>query len=477
MAVTVEALERERYARLKEAVAGEPDFIEEEEPEDEWRDERREGLQSQVKAFTNLAEVPTCTTTSAAETLILRAMKAGKKQPDLRLDFTMRKLLVLPADVLQLGEALRELTVVGNRICELPTDLGVCRRLRVLNLAANELSGLPNLLDLGELAHVGMAFNRVDDRSLPMLVRSLPESLSSLDLGANQLCSLDGLIESVEERGLAGLKQLTLKGNPLCIARGYKQLVAASSFGAKLSLLDEAALPAPQAADEAEADLDAPDEHEEGVDSAEAKAKAKAKALAKRMATIRVTVEKISGVPMPAEAADAPAAADAATGAEVEPAAESLVLSFSLCGETRSTKPVPRSAAIEFEETSAELQVERTVALRDALLVHGLCFDVLSVPTPPEPTDDAAAEDAAPPADPVLIGTIATRWEALAAGEEKLTQVCQQIVQPPAPEGTKAKRGKKPAPLPLPFTLSLTVTVELVEPTPPEPPEPPEPEE
>jgi hypothetical protein len=67
----------------------------------------------------------------------------------------------------------------------------------------------------------------------------------------------------------------------------------------------------------------------------------------------------------------------------------------------------------------------------------------------------------APATTPVLIGRLVSHWAPLAEGETKMTQVCQQIIQPLAPEGAKAKRGKKPK-LPPPFTLSLAVTIELV---------------
>jgi hypothetical protein len=245
--LTVEALERERQARLKEAVAGEPDYIEEEEPEDEWKDDKRQSFTRQQKAFSSLADMPTCTSYSAAEKLVLKTMKAGGKLLDLRLDLTLQRLQVVSGEVLKLGDSLRELTVVGNRICEMPAELDLCRRLRVLNLAANDLSGLPDLTRLKELAHVGLACNRVDDSSLPAVVRSLPASLASLDLGANELCSLESLLSAFEARALPGLRQLTLKSNPLGLIRLYRLRVAATSFGSALTLLDEVP-PPPNAA-------------------------------------------------------------------------------------------------------------------------------------------------------------------------------------------------------------------------------------
>ena len=489
--LTVEALERERQARLKEAVAGEPDYIEEEEPEDEWKDDKRQSFTRQQKAFSSIADMPTCTSYSAAEKLVLKTMKAGGKLLDLRLDLTLQRLQVVPGEVLKLGDSLRELTVVGNRICEMPAELDLCRRLRVLNLAANDLSGLPDLSRLRELAHVGLACNRVDDRSLPAVVRCLPASLASLDLGANELCSLESLLSAFEARALPGLRQLTLKSNPLGLIRLYRLRVAATSFGSALTLLDgvppppnaaavledamaaaaaAAAAAAPSAAPvEAEADTDAVGAEERAAAmAAQAAALAAAKA---KLTAFRVTIERLGGVPpsdLPPPPPPEPPPVDpkAKKGApppEPEPPKledlECLVISLSMTGETRSTRPVPRGteSVIDFEDTAVVLELERTVALRDELLITGIPFEVLSVPPKAKPL-----EGEAPPATtPVLIGRLVSHWAPLAEGETKMTQVCQQIIQPPAPEGAKAKRGKKPK-LPPPFTLSLTVTIELV---------------
>jgi hypothetical protein len=120
---------------------------------------------------------------------------------------------------------------------------------------------------------------------------------------------------------------------------------------------------------------------------------------------------------------------------------------------------VPRGteSVIDFEDTAVVLELERTVALRDELLITGIPFEVLSVPPKAKPLDG----EAPPATTPALIGRLVSHWAPLAEGETKMTQVCQQIIQPPAPEGAKAKRGKKPK-LPPPFTLSLAVTIELV---------------
>ena len=65
---TVEALERERQARLKEAVAGEST--------DNAKEARRERLQEQIKSFQAPPEgesLPTCKSYAAAEAVIIKA--------------------------------------------------------------------------------------------------------------------------------------------------------------------------------------------------------------------------------------------------------------------------------------------------------------------------------------------------------------------------------------------------------------------
>merc|ERR1719231_892069 len=106
---TVEALDRERQQRLREAVAGEGDRV--------AKAEKRDALASAISAFQSLADPdapPTCKSYAEAETLIIKAMKKGKKMADVRLDLTHQRRTVVPADVLRLGESLVQLSVVGN---------------------------------------------------------------------------------------------------------------------------------------------------------------------------------------------------------------------------------------------------------------------------------------------------------------------------------------------------------------------------
>eukprot|EP00966_Prymnesium_polylepis_P145226 3353697-Prymnesium_polylepis.1 len=124
----------------------------------------------------------------------------------------MQKLLVVPAAVCKL-DCIVELSVVGNKICELPAELGKCWRMRVLNAGANELCGLPPLNGT-TLVHVGMSCNMVADDCLEGIVESLPPSVQSIDLSTNELCSRAEALKTLST--VPNLKQLALKRNPCC---------------------------------------------------------------------------------------------------------------------------------------------------------------------------------------------------------------------------------------------------------------------
>ena len=450
---TIEALERERQTRLKEAVAGEPSKT--------GKAERRDALAAEIKKFQNPEDPdapPTCKSYEAAEALIIKAMKKGAKMAEVRLDLTHQRLTVVPADVLRLGESLVQLSVVGNSILELPADLDLCKRLRVLNLAANELAGLPKLTTMRDLIHVGLGYNKITDAGLPMLSRCLPSSLQSLDLTANELIDLEGLLELFDEK-FHSLRHLSLKSNPLAIRGDYRSTVAKSSFGAHVNLLDggdlSAADTAPAAVPEAAsgggegAELEGEDEEAaaEVVDDGKPKI------------TLKVTVMQLSGVPE--VAASAPAtdeAAPAPATGEGEGEAEQLVVEFTLLGKKTCTRPMTRAPVVDFESTSVELIVPRSVELRDELIVHGIPFDVYTLSPPaaaPEGEEEQAGE-----AEPErsLLGTVSTHWGSLASGEAELTQVSSAFVQPPAPK----TKSKKPAKLPPPFKLSVTASIQIL---------------
>ena len=72
---------------------------------------------------------------------------------------------------------------------------------------------------------------------------------------------------------------------------------------------------------------------------------------------------------------------------------EQVTVSFTILGKTTSTKAMPRAGTIDFEKTSVELVVPRTVELRDELIVHGVPFEVhVILPPSAEDAEAAAAE-------------------------------------------------------------------------------------
>ena len=505
---TVEQLERERQQRLKEAVAGEL--------ASDGKEERRDRLQRQISTFQAPLEKDapqTCKSYAAAEAVIIKAMKSGAKFCDIRLDLTHQKLLVVPADVLRLGESLIHLSLVGNFLCELPTDLDLCRRLRVLNLSANELCSLPDLSELGELSHVGMSYNRVEDAGLPALCRALPRSLKSLDLSANELCDMEGFIDVFDD-AFGGLQHLALKHNPLVLQRAYRSTLLAASIGAHLTVLDgddvsaemrasaieESAARAASAvgdsaeeAAEAPATDDPPDAAATGAEGGTGGAEgggaegggAAADGGEKRVC-LRVTLTRVEGVPeVNGEGAGAPAAApEAGTPEDGGENPHQLVVAFTVLDRKTETQPIARAPLVDLEDTSVEVVVPRSAALRDALLVHGVPFEVYALSPPPPPPDgadgadgadgsggapaDGAADDAdgaAAPTEKVLLGTVLSTWDPLLSGAAEFTQVCSTRVQPAAiakksRSGKRRSAGSKPPP---PFTLSITASIEVVE--------------
>ena len=450
--------------------------------DDDDDDDLADALAPKVAAFQNAGDPdgpPTCKCSSPpqAEELIIKAMKKGAKMADVRLDLTYQNLTVVPADVLRLGESLVQLSVVGNGLVEMPADLDLCRRLRVLNLSCNELSGLPKLSGLRELVHVGLGYNRITDRDLTPLKRNLPGTLQSLDLTANDLVNLEGLLELFEE-GFT-LKHFALKHNPLAINPGYRNTVVKSAFGALLTMLDGvevvAADPAAEAAAKAAAEAEAAAKAEAGEDEDEGEEEEDDEDdSGPPKAHLKLTIMQLSGIP------EEPAAAPAADGDDAPAEGgegggggdQMLEVEFTLHGfnggEPFCTKPLPRAPTVDFESTTVDLGKHLlTAELRDQLVVHGIPFDVYTTaPAPPaEEGDEGGGEEGAEPERVrTLLGRVTTHWGSLAAGEAELTQVSSALVQPAAPE-KKKKKGKKqpPAKRPPPFQLSITASLLIVE--------------
>ena len=121
---------------------------------------------------------------------------------------------------------------------------------------------------------------------------------------------------------------------------------------------------------------------------------------------------------------------------------------------------MPRAPIIDFENTSVELTLPRSVELRDELLVHGIPFDVYTLSAPAAPEGDG--DEAAPPEpERTLLGTVVTHWGSLLSGEVELTQVSSASVQPAAPKPAKGSKKSKAKPPP-PFTLSITASIAVL---------------
>jgi len=124
--------------------------------------------------------------------------------------------------------------------------------------------------------------------------------------------------------------------------------------------------------------------------------------------------------------------------------------------------PVAWGPELGFPE-AFEVELPRSVALRDALLIRGIPF-VLEYSPPPSDPAEAAAPAEAPPAEPVEVppplATFTSTWRVLAGQQDTHAQQCATTLVPPAAKGRKGR--KKAAPLSL--TLDVTATLKPVDP-------------
>ena len=173
---TMEALERDRLALLKEVIG--------QEVVDTAKHAKRDALAKDLRGFAETAPLEEETKTIHS---LEQARRLEKRGAPIRLDLTRTNITTLSADVCALGH-LHELVLVANALERLPPSLSNCRKLQSLQLGANRLSALPDLSALDGLLHVGLSYNEVDDARLPALVASLPRAtLRSLDLSDNPL--------------------------------------------------------------------------------------------------------------------------------------------------------------------------------------------------------------------------------------------------------------------------------------------------
>ena len=118
---------------------------------------------------------------------------------------------------------LRSLSISRNSVSALKN---LPKSLKVLYAFRNNMSKVENTTeteDQPDLIGLGLGFNRF--RDVASIVNAFP-SIRVLDIGYNELCSLEDLIEELKK--LKYLEQLTLIGNPCTMLPTYRERVVTS---------------------------------------------------------------------------------------------------------------------------------------------------------------------------------------------------------------------------------------------------------
>lgn len=136
----------------------------------------------------------------------LEQLRTGQLAGARRLDLSAG-LTRFPREIFELADSLEVLNLSGNRLSELPDDLGRLRRLRIIFCSDNDFTHLPECLgDCPALEMVGFKANRID----VVPAQALPARLRWLILTDNRLTQLP---VALGER--AALQKLMLAGNRL----------------------------------------------------------------------------------------------------------------------------------------------------------------------------------------------------------------------------------------------------------------------
>jgi Leucine-rich repeat (LRR) protein len=144
----------------------------------------------------------------------LKELKLGKNNLDGELDVSLSNLV-----------ALESLELQDNKLTSLPSTIGECSRLRVLNVARNSLANIP-VEDLHKcpLTELDISQNKLSDAFFPASVTRW-ESLQSLNLNSNHLSSFTEDGASVV---LPALTQLFASNNQLAafpVLAGWDELL------------------------------------------------------------------------------------------------------------------------------------------------------------------------------------------------------------------------------------------------------------
>ena len=126
----------------------------------------------------------------------------GAKQLAIAQDLTE-----FPVEVFDLADSLEVLDLSGNRLCQLPDNLGQLQQLKILFLSFNQFEELPSVLaDCPQLSMIGFKANRI--RTVPE--NALPEQTRWLILTDNQIEQLPASMGQLTQ-----LQKLMLAGNRL----------------------------------------------------------------------------------------------------------------------------------------------------------------------------------------------------------------------------------------------------------------------
>jgi hypothetical protein len=141
---------------------------------------------------------------TAQETL--KKLRAGELKGIKRLDLSCG-LTTFPDEIFELADSLEILNLTGNALTDLPGDLTILNKLKVIFCSENQFKHVPAVLgQMPQLSMVGFKANKISTVS----AKSLPKNLQWLILTDNQLSSLPSEIGQCSR-----MQKLMLAGNQL----------------------------------------------------------------------------------------------------------------------------------------------------------------------------------------------------------------------------------------------------------------------
>lgn len=129
-----------------------------------------------------------------ASNRIVKTLRLAKLNCDPSLDLSFMGLTALSPDISWLSSTLVMLDLIGNRLSSLPCEISSLSHLTTLKLGDNRFTGMPNLSPLPNLDALSMAGNGLT--SLPSNIE-WPHSLRALILSRNQLSSIPSSVSAL----------------------------------------------------------------------------------------------------------------------------------------------------------------------------------------------------------------------------------------------------------------------------------------